>query len=372
MSIPPPSDGTGAAAPEAPESSPAIPPADASAPDGAVAPASLADAPVPDEVEAPAPPAATAFAAPYGPVPPDSAAAFAPAGYAPASGYGAEPGYPAQPGYGPGAGSPQAPGYFGPPPHGYPGPPPASGLATAALVLGILSLVFCWLPLLGIALGIVAAVLGNVARSKGQRKGFALTGIITGGVGIFASIAAWIISFAVLMSLATSAEDTADSAPAPTVAAEEAEADASDGAAADPGSGDTADSGVDLSSFQPLDEAGFAALTADPGAHFGENHILYGEVRQFDDATGDCQLMIGVDESQQEHWEYYDESAIAWAASSESLTEGCPEFVGVEELAHVKIWVRILGVTTVEFDDGTAEDLLSLDVHQVESLPPLP
>jgi hypothetical protein len=72
------------------------------------------------------------------------------------------------------------------------GQPPAStgtdGVALAALIVGILSLLIAWVPfigLLGVVGGIIALVLGFVARGRIKRtgaggNGVALTGIVTG------------------------------------------------------------------------------------------------------------------------------------------------------------------------------------------------
>ena len=98
--------------------------------------------------------------------------------------YGQQP--PGQPGYG-------QPGY-GQQPFGVP-PPPAgnsNGLGTAALVLGILSLV-TWFLFIGGLFGVIAVVLGFLGRGKAKRGeasngGMALAGIITGAVGILLTV----------------------------------------------------------------------------------------------------------------------------------------------------------------------------------------
>lgn len=113
------------------------------------------------------------------------------------------------------------PGYgtYPPPPAGYPGqppppthdpyrggqyqgaplPPPGYGYgavrtgntkATVALVLGILSIVFCWLSILDLVLIVPAIVLGALARGDAKRfpqrggRGPATIGLVCGLVGI--------------------------------------------------------------------------------------------------------------------------------------------------------------------------------------------
>jgi membrane-bound ClpP family serine protease len=105
-----------------------------------------------------------------------------------------------------------------PPPGDYP-PAPAGphsgggaapkGLSVTAMVLGIagLVLVVCafFFPYLGMLLGLVAIVVGLVARGKAKRgevsgPGMALTGVITGavalviGIAIIAGVAAFLNS----------------------------------------------------------------------------------------------------------------------------------------------------------------------------------
>ena len=79
------------------------------------------------------------------------------------------------------------------------GPPPTrvvrNGLGVAALVLGILSLVFMFVfPPIGVILGILAVVFGilgvrRVRRGEATNRGQAMAGGITGGIGLVVSVA---------------------------------------------------------------------------------------------------------------------------------------------------------------------------------------
>ena len=69
---------------------------------------------------------------------------------------------------------------------------PSNGLGTAALVLGIVGTVFCWVPLFGFALGVLAVVLGGLgmaAATRGEATNWTVAawGL---GLGIFA-LAFW-------------------------------------------------------------------------------------------------------------------------------------------------------------------------------------
>lgn len=111
----------------------------------------------------------------------------APAGYAQPStpSYGPPPSGPL---YGPPGGFAQQPPSYAP--AGYPAPmaqPRRSGLAIASLVLGIASLIFWLLPILGLPVAIAGIVTGVMARS-GSRRGMALAGLICSIIGLVLTI----------------------------------------------------------------------------------------------------------------------------------------------------------------------------------------
>lgn len=95
--------------------------------------------------------------------------------------------------------APQAPAPGQPAGYGVPAPQP-KGLAITALILGIVGLIFSWVPVLGLVLGIVAVILGIMALKKMQPKGLGLTGLITGGIAVILG-AIWTIMFFVALSM---------------------------------------------------------------------------------------------------------------------------------------------------------------------------
>jgi len=151
------------------------------------------------------------------PVPPGNPD-FPPSAPLPAAGGPPYP-YPYAPGpYGPGGYGPDSygpgpyppgpyPGAYPPAPYGdyYQGPPPApkNGLGVAALVVAILALIGSFSVVGGILLGIVAVILGFIARGRAKsgeatNGGVALAGIILGVVSIIAGlafIAIWVSLF---------------------------------------------------------------------------------------------------------------------------------------------------------------------------------
>lgn len=80
-------------------------------------------------------------------------------------------------------------------------PPAASGMTTASMIIGIIAVALAFIPIIGFVsfiLGPVALVLGIIALVKKRpRKGFALTGVITGAVALIVCIVYAIIAFAV-------------------------------------------------------------------------------------------------------------------------------------------------------------------------------
>lgn len=77
----------------------------------------------------------------------------------------------------------------------------ANGFGVASLILGILALLVCWIPLIGLAavplggIGLILGIVGIVVASKDRRKGSALaiTGSVLGGVAVVGSVAMMVI-----------------------------------------------------------------------------------------------------------------------------------------------------------------------------------
>ncbi|WP_417215398.1 hypothetical protein [Arthrobacter sp.] len=87
------------------------------------------------------------------------------------------------------------------PPSGYPypgqpgwnqQPPAATGMTKAAMIIGIVAVALSFIPVIGFVsfiLGAIAVVLGIIALVKKlPRKGFALTGLITGAVALIVCV----------------------------------------------------------------------------------------------------------------------------------------------------------------------------------------
>jgi hypothetical protein len=75
---------------------------------------------------------------------------------------------------------------------------PGNGLGVAGFVTGLLGLLFCWVPFLGVLLALLGVILGGVGIATGKKKG-APTGLAIAGLvlGIIALIPAIILISAV-------------------------------------------------------------------------------------------------------------------------------------------------------------------------------
>jgi len=87
------------------------------------------------------------------------------------------------------------------------GPQPASGMATGALVLGIISVVFAlgffWIPVLPQILAIVGVVLGYMAKKAGNTAGTATAGMVMSIIALAWGLI-WFIACTACVACATS------------------------------------------------------------------------------------------------------------------------------------------------------------------------
>ena len=69
-------------------------------------------------------------------------------------------------------------------------------MGVAALVFGILGLVTCWVPFVGILLGLIGLILGIMSMiKKSGNKAFGLIGIVVGGIGMIICVVITILVF---------------------------------------------------------------------------------------------------------------------------------------------------------------------------------
>lgn len=97
-----------------------------------------------------------------------------------------------------------------------PGPSISKGLAIAALIVGIVAFFTGLVPVLGALIGIAAIILGAIALSKKQHKGFALTGLILGALAAIASISVTAGLGAISGEISTAVKESNITAPVPS------------------------------------------------------------------------------------------------------------------------------------------------------------
>lgn len=79
----------------------------------------------------------------------------------------------------------------------YAGVPQEKGKGTGSMVCGILGLIFCWIPFVGLILTIVAVALYASSRKYGP-SGMATAGLVCGIIGMIVAIIVTIVSIVAL------------------------------------------------------------------------------------------------------------------------------------------------------------------------------
>lgn len=103
-------------------------------------------------------------------------------------------------------GQPQYQGGYGAP--GYAPPPKAQGITITALILGIISLFFGAIPVLGLLLGAAAVIVSAVALSKKvHSRGMSIAGLITGILGLLIGLIMTIVLFTGLAMIDRTLQD---------------------------------------------------------------------------------------------------------------------------------------------------------------------
>jgi len=86
-------------------------------------------------------------------------------------------------------------------------PRPTNGMAIASLVLGIVSVLFVWIPIVGILgtlMAVIGLVLGILALRQPSGRGLAIGGLVCAGVSMLIT-AIYIFGFMALIAARASA-----------------------------------------------------------------------------------------------------------------------------------------------------------------------
>src|SRR3954447_7251534 len=69
---------------------------------------------------------------------------------------------------------------------------PGNGLGVAGFVTGLLGLIFCWVPWLGILLAVLGVAMGGTGIAQGKKKGapvgLAIAGLVLGIIALIPAI----------------------------------------------------------------------------------------------------------------------------------------------------------------------------------------
>ncbi|WP_345379739.1 hypothetical protein [Pseudonocardia yuanmonensis] len=154
--------------------------------------------------------------------PPQSGQPQHPGPYGPPQQYGQYPQYgrygaPQQP-------SAQVPPQYAPVPP--PAPQPRNGLGTAGFVLGLLALLFAWIPFVGVigwplsVLGLILSGFGlqRVTTGRADNKGLSVAGLALSAIALLVCVL-WATAFASAVSETSASSGTVSGATAPTAAA---------------------------------------------------------------------------------------------------------------------------------------------------------
>jgi hypothetical protein len=97
--------------------------------------------------------------------------------------------------------------------------PKTNGIAVASMVVGILSLFFSWIPIIGLIGfigGIVAIILGIIALKKSAGKGLSIAGIVTGAISVISSLVIALLAFNFFLLLSSAVVEESKNATTDT------------------------------------------------------------------------------------------------------------------------------------------------------------
>lgn len=247
---------------------------------------------------------------------------------------------------------------------------PQSRPSTSALVLGIIAVVMAIIPPLCFIAGlpaIAAVIMGIIAlASRNPRRGKAVTGLV---LGVVAMVLAVVVTISFISSIGHSDTDSDTSLPTTGTSSAPAEGgsapDASAPEAAEPVSPPPAPEPAvpDLSAFTEIAERDLAVLVKNPDATLGQNFIAYGNITQFDAATGRCGFLASISSAMKEFSYEYEYNSI------HSAEEPCAILDPIVQGDSVKLWLTSTGSYSYDTQIGGNTTVPSFEVLQVELLP---
>ncbi|MBM4686266.1 hypothetical protein GS532_21280 [Rhodococcus hoagii] len=118
---------------------------------------------------------------------------------------------------------------------------------------------------------------------------------------------------------------------------------------------------LDVSTYQALTPRDYALITKDPTKHIGERIVVFGEISQFDSATGPNLFMANTAAEQASDY---------WGLETSAVVTGKPGlFDDVVADDVVKIWATVTGDWTYDTALKVPRTVLSLQANMIEVIP---
>ena len=238
--------------------------------------------------------------------------------------------------------------------------PATKGLALSALIVGIVAFLTGLLPIIGALIGVAAIILGIIALARKQSKALSVTGLVLGAVALVVSVV-MTIGLAAFTSNQPQAAPTRS--PIPTESAETE--DSVPSAEPSPVPAPVRET-PDLASFTEIDDRNWALIAKDPDSHVGTSIILYGNIMQFDSATGNCAMLVSTAGTQKEYSYEYEQNTMAVSGDGD---RDCPAFEPLVEGDNVKLWVTVTQSFSYDTQIGGNTTVPMVEVWQAELLP---
>ena len=117
-------------------------------------------------------------------------------------------------------------------------------------------------------------------------------------------------------------------------------------------------------SAKTLNSRSLQRIVKDPDGHVGETVVLFGEVTQFDSATGQCIFRADIGHANMRTWDYYHNAMfVAGDASSD-----CPELDDVLQDDEVKITATVVSSYTYSTSIGGSATVPLFKVVKVQRI----
>lgn len=119
----------------------------------------------------------------------------------------------------------------------------------------------------------------------------------------------------------------------------------------------------EFAAYKRLNARQFKLLVKDPDATVGKRYIIYGQVSQFDAATGTCNFLADTSYKRQSDTYLYSENAIFTSGDGE---ENCPLLKNTVEDDEVSMWVVSAGSYSYDTQIGGNTTVPSFEIMRIK------